>query len=599
MSTIVNRRDLDFLLYETLDLQSLLANERFADYDRESVEAILDLSQSIAEQHYQPFAGELDANEPKFVDGKVEIIPQVAAALNEYKNAGFFATGYDAEHGGMQLPVMVNQALNGMFVCANTSVSSYAFLTQGAANMLLTCGSQELVDQYFPKMRDGEWYGTMALSEPQAGSSLSDIRTKAEPVGDGSYKLTGSKMWISAGDHELSENIIHMVLAKVPGSPLGVKGISLFLVPKHRVNDDGCLGEPNNIALAGLNHKMGNRGTTNCLLNFGENGDSIGYLVGHENQGLANMFHMMNEARIGVGMAATITGLGGYLYSLDYARNRPQGRLLTNKDPATPMVMISEHADVKRMLMTQKAFVEGAQALMFYAAKLIDEQALASDEPERERITLLLELLTPICKSWPSEYCLEANKLAIQILGGYGYTREYPVERLYRDNRLNHIHEGTHAIHGIDILGRKVRIANGAALKLLAAEMESTITAASKHDHLSAHCEQLAAAMTAVQNTVAAVSQASDLSTGLANATLFLDAMGHVVIAWMWLKQAIAATQGLDNSSAADKPFYQGKLAACRFFYRYELPQAITKFELVSTLDTTCYDLTAEQFVGV
>ncbi|MFT5572676.1 MAG: alkylation response protein AidB-like acyl-CoA dehydrogenase [Cryomorphaceae bacterium] len=599
MSTIVNRRDLDFLLYETLGMETLLENERFADYDRESVDAILDVSQSIAEEHYQPCAGKLDANEPEFINGKVEIIPEVKQALAEYKNAGLFAAGYDAERGGMQLPIMVNQALSSMFVCANTSISSYAFLTQGAANMLLACGSEELISKYFPKMRAGDWYGTMCLSEPQAGSSLSDIRCKAEPVGDGSYKLSGAKMWISAGDHELSENIVHMVLAKIPGSPAGVKGISLFLVPKHRVNDDGSIGEPNNIALAGLNHKMGNRGTSNCLLNFGENGDSIGYLVGGENQGLMNMFHMMNEARIGVGMAAAITGLGGYLYSLDYARNRPQGRHLSNKDPETPMVMISEHADVKRMLMTQKAYVEGAQALLYYAAKLVDQQALETDESERQRMTMLLELLTPICKSWPSEYCLEANKLAIQVLGGYGYTREYPVERMYRDNRLNHIHEGTHAIHGIDILGRKVRMANGAAMHALAGEVSATITAASAHQNLLAHCKQLEAAMGSVQATLEAVSKANDPSLALANATLFLDGMGHVVIAWMWLKQAVAANVGLEKPNAADKPFYHGKLAACNFFYRYELPTAISKFDLVSTLDTTCYDLTAEQFIGV
>ncbi len=359
MSTIVNRRDLDFLMYETHKLEQLLETDRYGDYDRESIEAILDLSQSLAEDIFQPFAGHLDQNEPKYVDGKVEIIPEVKEALNAYKEAGLFASGYDYDMGGMQLPWVVHQVLSSMFVTANTSVSNYIFLTQGATNMLNTCGSEELKAKYMPNMVAGDWYGTMCLSEPQAGSSLADIRTKAEPQDDGSYKITGTKMWISGGDHEMTDNIVHMVLAKIPGGPAGVKGISLFLVPKHRVNDDGSIGEPNNIALAGLNHKMGHKGTTNCLLNFGESGDTIGYLVGGENQGLANMFHMMNEARIAVGMAATVIGLGGYLYSLDYARNRPQGRHLTNKDPESPMVMISEHADVKRMLMTQKAFVEG------------------------------------------------------------------------------------------------------------------------------------------------------------------------------------------------------------------------------------------------
>ncbi len=598
MSTIVNRRDLDFLLYETLGLDSLLEAPRFSDYDKDAIDAIFDLSQSIAEEVFQPFAAQLDDNEPKYIDGKVEIIPQVREALDAYKEAGLFMTPYDADIGGMQLPWMVHQALNSMFVCANTSVSNYAFLTQGAANMLHACGSKELQDKFLPNMLAGEWFGTMCLSEPQAGSSLSDIRTKAEKLDDGRYKITGTKMWISGGDHELTDNIIHMVLAKIPGAPPGVKGISLFLVPKNNVNDDGRIGDSNNVALAGLNHKMGHRGTTNCLLNFGESGDTIGYLVGGENQGLANMFHMMNEARIGVGMAATVIALGGYLYSLDYARNRPQGRHLTNKDPETPMVMISEHADVKRLLMTQKAYVEGALALMYYAANLLDQIKISDDQQEKNTLNLLLELLTPICKSWPSEFCLEANKHAIQILGGYGYTREYPVERLYRDNRLNHIHEGTHAIHGLDIMGRKVRIADGAALKALAAQVMSTIEQASQWGGLSQHGQDLSASLKVVQTTLESVSKANDPSLALANATLFLDAMGHVVIAWMWLKQAVAAQKGLATGIPADKAFYEGKLAACQFFYRYELPKAICQFELVAKVDDTCFNLTAEQFIG-
>jgi butyryl-CoA dehydrogenase len=585
-------------MYETLKLDDILSRERYSDYDRESVGAILDLSQSIAEEKFQGFAGYLDQNEPQYVDGKVELIPEVKDALNAYKEAGLFASGYSHEMGGMQLPWVVHQALSALFVTANTSVSNYIFLTQGATNMLHTCGSKELQEKFMPKMVAGDWFGTMCLSEPQAGSSLADIRTKAEKQDDGSYKITGTKMWISGGDHEMTDNIVHMVLAKIPGSPAGVKGISLFLVPKHRVNDDGTIGESNNVALAGLNHKMGHKGTTNCLLNFSEGGESIGYLVGGENQGLANMFNMMNEARIAVGMAATVIGLGGYLYSLDYARNRPQGRLLTNKDPESPMVMISEHADVKRMLMTQKAFVEGAQSLLLYSAKLLDEEATAQSNEEKTRTKLLLELLTPICKSWPSEFCLEANKLAIQVLGGYGYTVEYPVERYYRDNRLNHIHEGTHAIHGIDIMGRKVRMADGAALKALAVEITATIKSASTHAGLAAYCQELGASMQHVQTTLEAVSKTNDPSLGLANATIFLDAMGHVVIAWMWLKQAVAATEGLASGIASDNAFYQGKLAACRFFYRYELPKATAQFNLVASLDDTCFNLEADQFIG-
>jgi hypothetical protein len=406
-------------------------------------------------------------------------------------------------------------------------------------------------------------------------------------------------MWISGGEQDITENIIHMVLAKIPGSPPGVKGISLFLVPKNRVNDDGSLGEYNNIALAGLNHKMGCRGATNCLLNFGESGESIGFLVGEPNQGLANMFHMMNEARISVGMSAVMTALGGYLYSLDYARNRPQGRSLVNRNPEDSQIMISEHADIKRMLMAQKAYVEGAQTLIYYCAELIDTKKISDDEIANKRIDLLLDLLTPICKSWPSEFCLEANKLAMQVLGGYGYTREYPVERLYRDNRLNHIHEGTWGIQGLDILGRKVRMQGGAAVVTLREEIEATINSAGSQPQLMSFCQQLIDALSLTEGTIAAVDQAEDPSLALANATVFLDAMGHLVIAWMWLKQGVAAIEGKTKKDAADTAFYDGKIAAMRYFFRYELPKIQSSMRLVAELDSTCYDLTADQFLGV
>ncbi len=598
MSVITNRRDIDFLMYETFDLDKLLSDPHYSDYDREAVTAILDLAQSIAEDKYHPVAGELDANEPEFIDGKVKIMPEVLEALDAYREAGLATTGYDTSIGGMQLPNLVHQSVQAMFSCANPGIASYEFLAQGVANMLNACGADELKARFLPKLVTAEWLGTMCLSETQAGSSLADIRTKAEPVGDGTYKLTGTKMWISAGDHELSDNIIHMVLAKVPGSPAGVKGISLFLVPKYRLNDDDSIGEYNNVVLAGLNHKMGHRGTTNCLLNFGEGGDSLGFLVGGEGEGLANMFHMMNEARIAVGMGAVQSALAGFLYSLDYARNRPQGRHLSNKDPESKQVMISEHADVKRMLMTQKAFIEGAQALIYYSSELVDKERLCKDEKTKQGMHLLLELLTPICKSWPSEYCLEANKLAIQVLGGYGYTREYPVERFYRDNRLNHIHEGTWAIHGLDILGRKVRIAGGMATKILKGEMAETAKTAVEYPELKIYAKDLMAAFNQIESTIDAVAKAPEMSLGLANATLFLNAFGHVVIAWMWLQQAIAATKGKAHDNAADADFYNGKLSAAQFFFRYELPKIKADLDVVANLDSTCFDLSAEQFVG-
>lgn len=597
MSMIVNRRDIDFLMYEMFNLDQLLTTERYGDYDREVVTAVLDTAQAIAEDKFLPCAAKLDANEPTF-DGKdVHIIPEVKAALDAYGEAGFFSASFDEAVGGMQMPFMVSSALGGIFTCANVGIASYAFLTQANAAMLAALGTAWQKDMFLGPMLAGRWFGTMCLSEPQAGSSLSDIRTKAVADGEGRYLISGTKMWISGGDHNISENIIHMVLARIPGGPPGVKGLSLFVVPKYRVNEDGSLGADNNIALAGLNHKMGHRGTTNCLLNFGESGDCHGTLIGEPHQGLSYMFHMMNEARTGVGYGAVMSGLAGYLYSLDYARHRPQGRPPHEKNPESPQVMIIEHADVKRMLMAQKAYVEGGLSLVTYCAGLIDAQAVADDPAEQDRLGLLLDILTPIAKSWPSEYCLEANKHAIQILGGYGYTREYPVERFYRDNRLNHIHEGTHAIHGIDLLGRKVRMRDGAALDALEQEVRQTIDQAREVAALSGYARELGTAFDLLRDTADRVAHTKNVNLMLANATTYLDAFGHVVVAWLWLRQAQAALKGLDGGGG-EQDFYDGKLAACRYFFRYELPTVGSRFALVASLDDTCLAATAEQFTG-
>ena len=598
MSLIVNRRDLEFQMYEVLGLQDLLAQPHYSAFDRQDVASILDTAQSLAEDQFLPFAGALDANEPHFVNGKVAMMPEVGEALGAYRDAGFFAASFDNDAGGLQLPSIVALAANGMFACANAPVFGYAFLTIAATNLLNTFGSDEQKRVFLTRMLAGEWFGTMCLSEPQAGSSLSDITTRADPNEDGTYNLTGSKMWISGGDHELSGNIVHMVLAKIPGGAPGVKGISLFIVPRYRVNADGSLGQWNNIALAGLNHKMGQRGTTNCLLNLGEIGETIGYLVGEPHQGLRYMFNMMNEARLGVGYLATMSALGGYLYSLDYARTRLQGRKPSEKDARSQQVALIEHTDVRRMLLAQKAAVEGALGLAMYCSRLVDERACFDDPALREENELLLDILTPMAKSWPSEYCLEANKLAIQVLGGYGYTRDYPVERLYRDNRLNHIHEGAYGIQGIDLLGRKVRMQGGRAYTLLREKISDTLAIANGRGEFEAEVRVLDEALRCLDATTEIVLACAKLELSLANATVYLDAFGHIVIAWTWLRQAIAAQDGLMNADGeADSAFYCGKLAAFRYFFRYELPLAMPKLALVRSLDDTCLSISEEEFV--
>ncbi|MGY1750238.1 acyl-CoA dehydrogenase [Modestobacter sp. SYSU DS0511] len=597
-SSILSARDLEFLLHEWLQVEVLTKRPRYAEHSRETFDAVLELAAEIATDHFVPHNRAADEHEPHVVDGRVQLIPEVAAALRVFADAGMTAAALPEELGGLQLPAVVNQAVHAWFQAANIGTSAYPFLTMANANLLVAHGTPEQVRTFVPPMAEGRWFGTMALSEPQAGSSLADITTRAEPQDDGSYRLTGTKMWISAGDHELTENIVHLVLAKVPGGPPGVKGISLFVVPKFLVREDGGLGERNDVVLAGLNHKMGYRGTTNTLLNFGEGGytpggrpGAVGFLVGEQHRGLTYMFHMMNEARIGVGMGATALGYTGYLHALDYARTRTQGRPLAGKrragDAGAAPVPIIEHPDVRRMLLAAKSYVEGGLALGLYCARLVDEERTADTEEARARAHLLLEVLTPIAKSWPSQWCLAADDLAVQVLGGAGYTRDFPVEQFYRDNRLNPIHEGTHGIQALDLLGRKVVADGGAGLALLAETIAATTLRARETTwaDLAATLDELVRRI----GTVTGVLWADgDPEQALANATVYLEAVGHVVVGWLWLEQALAA-EGRDEQGR-DGAFYAGKRQAARFFQRWELPKVGPQLALLASLDRTVLD---------
>ncbi len=601
------RPTVDFLLHDWLKVESLQSRERFADHSRETFDAVLDTCERIAREKYAPFNRLVDTQEPHF-DGEKVTLPQATHdAYKAYAESGMLSAAQDYEVGGMQLPYTVEAAANAFFAMASVSIGS-GMLTSGNANLLMVHGT-DLQKQVFALNEfSGRFSGTMCLSEPQAGSSLSDVMTRATPDGTdfesdalgARYRLKGNKMWISSGEHELSENIIHLVLAKIPDANgqlvPGVKGISLFIVPKKLVDTHGQLtGERNDVALAGLNHKCGWRGTTNTLLNFGEGkypvrgeAGAVGYLVGKPGEGLRCMFHMMNEARIGVGMAATMLGMAGYYASLDYAKNRPQGRPsgAGGKDASRPQVRIIEHADIKRMLLAQKAYSEGALALALYSARLVDEQHTGTAE-DADVARLLLEVLTPIVKSFPSEWCLEANSLAIQIHGGYGYTRDFPVEQYWRDNRLNMIHEGTHGIQAMDLLGRKVLMENGRGLQLLAKRMMATAAKAE-----AAWGPEAAALRDALKQIGQATQQAWDgaePAQALANAVPYLQAFGHTVIAWIWLD--VAYSLGDDSSAAA-----QGRRAACRYFFRYELPKIGAWLNVVKSRDPTCADLPEEAF---
>jgi alkylation response protein AidB-like acyl-CoA dehydrogenase len=623
------RPTLDFLLYDWLQAETLTQRERFSDHSRETFDAVFDTCERVAREKYAPFNRLVDTQEPHF-DGEKVILPQVTHdAHKAYVETGMLAAAQDYEIGGMQLPYTVNASANAFFALASVSIGSN-LLTVGNANLLLVHGTAAQKEVFAKNELAGRWAGTMCLSEPQAGSSLSDITTRATPDGDGfeadslgaRYRLKGNKMWISSGEHELTENIIHLVLAKIPGPDgkliPGTKGISLFVVPKKMVNAQGELtGVRNDVALAGLNHKLGWRGTTNTLLNFGEGkypvfstdsghavSGAVGYLVGKPGDGLRCMFHMMNEARIGVGTAATMLGMAGYYASLDYAKNRPQGRAVkalnasvvkTGKDASQPQSRIIEHADVKRMLLAQKSYCEGALALELYCARLVDEQR-TGDAASADEARLLLEVLTPIAKSWPSEWCLEANSLAIQIHGGYGYTRDFPVEQFWRDNRLNMIHEGTHGIQGMDLLGRKVLMEGGRGLTLLGERVQATMARAQSQPELAGHANALGQALQHVAAATESAWATGNPAEALPNAVPYMQAFGHVVLAWIWLDVALASITSQQQDATKSVAAHAGRLGAAMYFYAYELPKIGAWLGVVERRDMTCAEFPEESF---
>ena len=611
-SRILSRRNLDFVLYEWLDAGALIQRKHYSDHSRETFDAALDLSEQIATEVFYPINKILDAQEPTFDGERVHTPPELATALRAFCDAGLMAASHDTDLGGMQLPMLLSQACMAWFHGANVSATGYAMLTIGNANLQIAYSDAEHIDRWVRPMLEGRYFGTMCLSEPQAGSSLSDIRTRALQQPDGSYRLHGSKMWISGGDHELSENIVHLVLAKIPGADgqlaPGTRGISLFLVPKKLLADAEGPAERNDVTLAGLNHKMGFRGTTNCLLNFGEgrhaprgSAGAIGWLIGQPGEGLRCMFHMMNEARVGVGLGAVMLGYAGYLHALDYARNRPQGRPPKGKNAAAPQVPIIDHADVRRMLLAQKSYVEGGLALVLYCARLLDDVKTAPTSTQREDANMLLELLTPIAKSWPSQWCLAANDLAIQVHGGYGYTRDYNVEQYYRDNRLNSIHEGTHGIQALDLLGRKVGPNGGHGLALLRTRIEASVlrTGAatdSQAPEMAGWGAQLLQQLDGIEAVIHRLHSLGDLDLTLANASVFLEALGHIVMAWIWLEQAQVAEAGSADVVADDTDFYAGKRQAARFFFRWELPKVGPMLALLASADDTTLRMSPDWF---
>jgi alkylation response protein AidB-like acyl-CoA dehydrogenase len=580
------RRDLEFLLHDWLRVETLAELPRFRDFSRDTLDGLLDLSERLATEQFLTHYRRADTQEPYIDNGQVRVLPAVAEALRQYAELGLFSAGFPEALGGHGLPYVACASSFAYFAAANIATAAYPMLTVANARLIATFGNPAQIERFALPQIAGRWFGTMCLSEPQAGSSLADIRTRAQRDGDDElgtrYRLTGNKMWISGGDHDASENIVHLVLAKIPDEngalPNGTEGLSLFIVPK--ILPDGSR---NDIAVAGLNHKMGYRGTANCLLNFGERSGAIGWIVGEPGHGLRQMFQMMNEARIGVGLGAAALGYRSHRLAVAYARERLQGRPPGVRDGAP--VPIIQHADVRRMLLAQKSYAEGALALCLYCAQLVDRH----DDDS----AALLGLLTPVAKTWPSEYGLVANDIAIQIHGGYGYTRDFDVEQLYRDNRLNPIHEGTTGIQGADLIGRKILRDQGRALSLLGAAIERTARRASELAPLAPHATSLLRAWTEIASTVAILNEQQQRA--LDNSTPFLRAFGHVVVAWLWLEQAIVAVS-VAAPHGDDAAFLAGKLRACRYFFEFELPHVTAWLAPVAACSDVASAAAAEIF---
>ena len=582
------RRDIDFLLHDWLGIDALFVRPRFAHLDRETIDALIDLSEQLAVDAFLPHYKEADCHEPRLDADGVHILPAIGEALARYAELGLFAAGFSPDLGGSGLPYLACAASFAWFAAANIATAAYPMLTVANARLIVTFGSAGQIERFALPQIEGRWFGTMCLSEPQAGSSLADVRTRAVPDGEDAlgarYRLSGNKMWISGGDQDVSANIVHLVLAKVPGAdgalPEGTEGLSLFIVPK--ILPDGSR---NDVAVAGLNHKMGYRGTANCLLNLGEGGGATGWMIGQPGRGLHQMFLMMNEARIGVGIGAAALGYRGYRHAVGYARERVQGRP-PGRRRGDPVAIIG-HADVKRMLLAQKAYAEGALALCLYCAKLVDLHDDAAS-------AALLGLLTPVAKTWPSEYGLAANDIAIQIHGGYGYTRDFDVEQLYRDNRLNPIHEGTTGIQAMDLLGRKILRDDGAGLAELRARIAATAARAAAHPALGGEGTALERQWSRIADTIAAL-RGREGAAALDNATPFLWAFGHAVLAWLWLDQALAA-DALPAHSEEERHFVEGKLRACRFFFESELPKADAWLAPVVAMSDIAADASPDMF---
>ena len=593
MAQYYSRRNLNFLLHEVFNAADLTKYPYYSAHDRETFDMTIDAATQIADNIMFPYFRDVDRNQPELRNGKVTVHPKIGEYLKALGEAGLIGTGFSFENGGQQLPELVSSCLGFILMAANNGMM-YTGLTSGAAGLINSFGTDELKQTYVGNMLAGKWQGTMALTEPQAGSSLSDITTSAAPQADGSYRIKGQKVFISAGDHDQCENIIHLMLARIEGAPKGTKGISLFVVPKYRLD-----GADNDVTSTGIYHKLGQRGVPAMHLTMGDRDDCQGWLVGEPHKGLSYMFQMMNEARIGVGMTGVAIASAAYCASLQYAKERPQSRRLNEKGVLdSPQIPIIQHPDVKRMLLLQKAVVEGSLSLLMEAARCADIAHASEDPEEKEKYHLMLELLTPVAKTYPTEMGMIAVSNGLQILGGYGFTEDFPLEQLYRDIRITPIYEGTTGIQAQDLLGRKMTMKGGKPAQLLFGEVAKTIAEAETHEDLKAYAKMLKAELVRLQEVTMSLmpyAMQGDIERFLMDATLYMEMFGIITVAWQWLKQAVVAKQALltQNPKGDELAFYESKIHTMKFFFHYEIPKTLGL--AVRLKDTEVLTITTEK----
>ena len=583
---VADRRDIDFVLYEQFDLEAMTQHERYSDFNKKTFDLLLTEARRFALKEILPTYAEGDRNGARFENGTVRAPESYRKPFQLFREGEWSALSEDPEAGGQGLPLLINTAANEYLMGTNFAFSSYTLLGHGTGKMIELFGTEALKAKFLKKLYTAEWGGTMLLTEPGAGSDVGALVTSARKNADGTYSISGNKIFITAGDHDLTENIVHPVLARIEGAPAGTAGISLFIVPKVWVNDDGSLGEPNDVVCTGIEEKMGLHGSATCSLTLGGKGNCRGFLLGEENKGMRVMFHMMNEARLGVGVQALAHASSCYLYALDYARQRRQGRALEKMlEKDAPQVPIIEHPDIRRLLLGMKAYVEGMRSFAYYVTHCIEQAQLCPDPEKAGFYKHMVDLLTPILKTYNARMGFETCVRAIQVFGGYGYTREYPVEQQARDCKIASIYEGTDGIQAMDLLARKIGMQQGKVFARFVAQIEETLERAAKDARLAPLAEEMAPVVQRLSQTALHMGQramSADFKVAFAHSVPFLEVMGDVVIAWMLLWRACVASAALAGKKTKDEAFYEGQIKSAEFFIQCELPVTLGKMAAVT-----------------